>query len=934
MKKHKKIALLICCILALTQYGNATDCNSAKDLPADKQVKIGKLKNGLTYYIRKNDKPEGRAHFRLVVKAGAIQEDDDQDGLAHFCEHMAFNGTKNFPKNKLVDFLQKSGVQFGADLNASTGMERTMYELPIPIDDVEFVNNAFQILEDWAHNASYDNDMIDGERGVILAEWRQRNSSTMRMYNKFRNYLFKDSKYAKRNVIGDTSIIKNFPHETIKRFYKDWYRPELMAFIAVGDFDVKKIESLIKKHFERLANPAYPRKYEYFPIPYHKETLVAVGSDKELTGEQIGIYFKFDEYDPKTAAGYLEDIKRQLYDIMFGARINEILQKPNPPFVSAGGSETAYYGKYRAYILSAQTKPGGLKEGLDAIMTEAVRAKQHGFTSSEFDRAKSIYLSRLEKAHNERKTRLHSSYVDEYTNNFTSDEPIPGIEYELEFVKSCLPGISLGEINSLAKYYIKSENTVLTASIPENAGGKIIGDKELLGVFNQSLAKKTEPYKDIDAGKPLFSKSLKEGSIINEKELKEISGVELTLSNGAKVILKKTDFKNDEILFDAFSPGGTSLIENNDYISSILAPELITNIGISEFDLTQLQKLLAGKIVRLSPYITDLYECMTGSSSKKDLETLFQLIHLYFADPRYDENAFKTYYSRLSAFLANSGNSTDRVFADSVNSTLYNRHYRKRPLNLNTLKELNYDKAYAIYKDRYANAGDFTFIFVGDFELDDLRKFAKKYIAALPSNNRLEKWEDRNVTPTAKLTENIYRKGNEDRANVRLSFTSDVNWSEANRYLFESIADYIDIKVLEIVREEKSGVYSPRIYAEISKYPKPKFMLHINFVSEPSRVNELVNTVIDIVKDMLVNCDDIVIDKIKRTHQRKREVALKNNNYWLNNLSLYGKNNEDPKLIVDFDNLVKNLNAKDFQNFVKVAIKPERYVKVVNLPEK
>lgn len=934
MKKHAFITIVAICVITIQTLGHAADCKSTDKLPVDNQVKIGKLSNGFTYYIRKNEKPEGRAHFRLVVRTGAIQEDDDQDGLAHFCEHMAFNGTKNFPKNKLVDYLQKSGVQFGADLNASTGMEQTMYELPIPVADDEFVESAFQILEDWAHNVSYDNDQIDGERGVILAEWRQRNNSNMRLYNEFRHDLFKNSKYEKRNIIGDTNIIRNFKHDVIKRYYKDWYRPDLMAFIAVGDFDLNKIEALIKKHFNRMVNPTNPRKYENYSIPFHKETLVSVGTDKELTNESIDVTFKFDEYDQKSAAGYREGIKRQLFDIMLGTRISEILQKPNPPFVGAYGSESSLFGNYRAYSLNVTTKPGSAKEGFDALLTEAIRVLQHGYIKSELDRAKQAFISSIEKAFNERKTRLHASYVREYTSNFTNEEPIPGIEFEMDFVKSCLPDITLDEVNSLAKYYFKKENTVITASIPDKQGVAVPKESELLAVFNSAFSKKTDPYIDTDSGKPLFAKKVKEGSITNEKQLSGIDAVELSLSNGAKVILKKTDFKDDEILFDAFSAGGTSVIENQDFISSLLATEIINNSGVADYDVAQLNKMLSGKIVRVFPYFTDLFECIGGTSSTKDLETLLQLVNLFFTDPRYDKESFSNYQEKLKAFLANSGNSPDRVFRDSVNATVYNHNSRKRPINMDILNDLNYDKAYAIYKDRYANAGDFTFVFVGDFDIAEFKSLIKKYIASLPAKSGKENWEDRNVNPISKSAVNKYQKGNEDRAHVRLAIPGDFQWSDANRYKLEAISEFIDIKMTEIIREEKSGVYSPSIYIESNKYPKPGFILHIDFVCEPSRVDELADATMEIVKNMLKSMDDETIDKIRKTHQRQREVALKNNNYWLRNISFYAKNNEDAKQIVDYDNIINKLDGKDLLKFAKSAIKTDRLIKVVNLPEK
>lgn len=582
----KKFAttILIGIISVYVALAGTANYDLNKQIPMDKNIKTGVFPNGLTYYIKKNDKPESNAHFRLVIRAGAINEDADQNGLAHFTEHMCFNGTKAFPKNQLIDFLQKTGIQFGADVNASTGLEQTMYELPISIQDPAMIDNALLVLDEWAHNVSFDDDQIDGERGVIVSEWRQRNSAQFRLGEKRNGKVYYGSKYAERNLIGDTNLLWNFKHDVIRRFYNNWYRPDLQAIIAIGDFDVDEMYKKIEKRFAAIPTKKNAPKWEKYPMPDHKMTLASVGTDKEVTVDIALMYIKIPEFDISTYGGYRTGIIRSLYDEMFNQRIQEISNGPNPPFLQAGGGESDFYGDKRSYVLYAVNQAGSGLDAASAILDAAFRVKQYGFTATEFERAKETYMSYLKNAQKQKNTTVHAAFVEECTSNFLEASPVPGIDAEVDMTESMLANITLKEINKLADLYLTKENAVITLGMPEMEGLTPPAEQELISLYHSKFDKKYEEYVDSSNDAPLFTKQLTPGKITEEKFNKTLDLYEMKLSNGAKVILKPTKFADNQILFAATSQGGTSLVKDADYFSAEQAAEIITNSGISEFN--------------------------------------------------------------------------------------------------------------------------------------------------------------------------------------------------------------------------------------------------------------------------------------------------------------------------------------------------------------
>lgn len=901
-------------------------------LPTDPNVKIGKLPNGITYYIRENKKPEKHVELRIVFKVGAILEDDDQNGLAHFTEHMMFNGTKHFPKNELLEVLRNSGIRFGADINASTGHDATFYMLPVPSDRDTLLETCFQILQDWACFANMNAEDIDNERGVILAEWRQRNNAQSRLFETHFSKILNGSKYSKRNVIGDTNLLKTFPYEAIRRFYKDWYRPDLMSIIVVGDLPKEKSLELINKYFGQIDKPQNPKPREIFSVPNNKEPIVSIATDKEMPMGMALIAYKKPEHKIKTVGDFKDYIKKELFDNMFNKRLSEVSRKPKPPFLRASGGYGNFIGNINAYSLQVVCKPDGMKDALDALYTEVYRCYKHGFTQSELDRAKNEYLTNLEKIYKEKDKTESIMYAEEYMRNFIDDEFIPGIDYEYGLSSKLINEINLAEVNNLSKEYITSENLVIAISGSEKDKDKLPSESEVLQLIDDISKKDIPAYIDQASNKPLFNKNLKEGKIIKQEEINELGITKLVLSNGVQVYLKQTDFQNDEILFTAFSPGGNSLVEDKDYLSAIYAETIIDYSGIADFSVDELIKLLSGKNVDVNPSINNLYEGISGRSTIKDSETMFQLLHLYFTDPRKDRKAFESLMTKFIDRIRNDSLNPEKSFRDTLNVILSQYNFRSKPITEEMLKQVELDKAYEFYKDRFADASDFTFIFIGNFEIEKLKPMINKYIATLPSKNRKENWKDLGIRlPKGKIEKKII-KGSHDRAHVRLVFSGDFEWKYENRYKLNSLVDILRNKILDIVREEKSGIYSPGVFSNVVKYPIPEYQIHIDFVCEPKRVDELIQTVNEIVSDMKKNISDEDIKKVIEAQKIQYEKNLKENNYWLGYLYSTLSNNDNILNTLHYLEMVNSLSKEDIISAAKNYFK-ENYIRLVLYPE-
>jgi zinc protease len=908
--------------------------NLEDPIPFDQQIEKGTFDNGLTYYIRENQKPENRAQFWLVVNAGSILEDKDQLGLAHFTEHMAFNGTKNFAKHEIVDYLESIGMQFGPEINAYTSFDETVYMLQVPTDSIPLVETAFQILEDWARYISFEKEEVEKERGVVIEEWRLGRGADGRMRDKQLPVIFKGSLYADRLPIGKKEIIETFQVETVKRFYNDWYRPDLMAVIAVGDFDQDHIEGLISEHFGQIPAAESARSRESYVVPDHEETLFAIATDPEAANTVVSIYYKMDPEPEKDINDYRRMLIERLNIRMMNNRFYELLNQPDPPFLFGVSMHTSLVRVKDIYLLGAYVKEDGIKKGLETLLAEAERVKKYGFTESELNRTKNQLLNEFEKLYNERDKTESQAFAGEYARNFLEREPVPGIEFEFAVAKELLPGIKLEEVNELIEQWMSDENRVVLVNAPERTDLKIPSEDELLAILNQIDKTDIEPYEDQVSDQPLVKNIPEPAQIIREKKIEDLNITEWTLSNGSKVVLKPTDFKNDEIQFYAFSPGGTSLISNEKYVSARAASDIISISGLGEFDLNALNKKIADKVVSVFPYINELNEGFVGNSTPKDLETLFQLVYLYMTAPRKDQDAFLSYQTRMKGFIQNRSADPESAFYDTLMVTMAQHHPRVKPWSEELLNELDLETTYHFYKERFADASDFTFLFVGNFKIERIKPLILTYLGGLPSTKREESWRDVGIRTPEGVIEKTVFGGIEPKSRISIIFSGPMEWSREENYYLKSMASILDIKLREVIREEMGGTYGVSVSSSVDIYPVQEYRVNISFGCDPERVEELTRSIFKVLDSLKTNGpEEIYITKVRETQLRSYEINLKENGFWINNLQNYYFTGRNPELILEYPKLVKTLDADvmmqtankylDMNNYVQVELMPE-----------
>jgi zinc protease len=918
-----------------TRASHPERSDTASLLPVDPKVIIGRLSNGLRYYIRQNSRPEKRAELRLAVNTGSVLEGNDQRGLAHFVEHMAFNGTRRFERQELVDFIERIGMRFGAHLNAYTSFDETVYMLRVPTDKPAVVDTAFQILEEWAHAVAFDSTEVEKERGVVIEEWRAGLGAEERIRQKHFPVLFRGSRYAERLPIGDRRTLETFDHAALTRFYRDWYRPDLMAVVAVGDFDPKAIEAHIRQRFGSLPTPARAPERASFPVPDHDSTYVVVATDREETQSAVTVIYKQPVREQRTIGAYRQGFVESLYNDMLNDRLSEITQKPDAPFIGAGSSQGRFIRSKEVYILGAAVKDGEMARGLQAVLTEAERVDRHGFTATELERAKQDLLRGYEQAYAEREKSESAGYADEYVRNFLEGEPIPGIATEYELAKRFLAGIQLAEVNRLARAWISDRSRVVLASAPEKEGLRVATEDELRAVLGRVRGRDVAAYADSVGSGALVAMLPAAGRVVSERVDSALGTHEWTLSNGARVILKPTDFKADEIVFSAFSPGGTSLVPDSAYWRVVFASQLVELGGLGSFDAIALQKKLAGKAAGVSPYISTEYEGVSGRASPKDVETLFQLVYLHFAAPRRDSSAVLAFKQNAKAMLAHRSADPEAAFADTLSAILSQHHPRVRPITPELIEGLDLDRSLALYRDRFADAGDFTFVIVGTFSPDSLRPLVERYLGALPRTGRRETWRDVGIRPPTSVVTREVRRGIEPKSQTQIVFTGDFEYTPENRLALRALADVLEIKLRERLREALGGTYGADVYASPSRIPRPAYSLTVAFGSAPQRVEELAQAAfaeIDSIKLRGPSAEDLA--KVKEMYLRQHETDLKQNGWWLGQLGAYAQTGEAPQLLLSYPRRVESLRPEMVKDAARRWLDKGRYVRVTLLPEK
>jgi len=939
MKRVFSSSIAIMALVITVLFGVVPPANGQVDLnkviQPNGDVTIGTLPNGIKYYVMKNSQPKNRLELMLVVNAGAVLEDDDQNGLAHFCEHMAFNGTRFFPKQELVNFLESTGIRFGADLNAYTNQEETVYMLTVPLAAGGTFSKGFEVLRDWARFVSYDDKDIDEERGVVTEEWRLRRGAEERVRKVHNAALFGASKYAKRDIIGDTAVLAHTPAERLRAFYKTWYRPENMAVIAVGDVDVKDVLPLLEKHFSFTGDVSgAPPERPSVELPASSETVVSIASDPELQTARVTLYNKRPYKKTATMGGFRKDIVNQLMSSMLTTRFQELTRKSTPAFAAAFAGQSYLTRGTVAYTVNAVSADKNIMKSANALLTEVARAQRHGFTQPELDRAKSEMMSRMETYYNERDKTESASHAQELMRNYLQGEAIPGIAMEYDIYKKLAPEVTLADVKSMFNEYTGGQDRVIAISIPDGNGYVKPTVQDVNALVAAVASKTIEPWVDEAPVKPLMEKEPVAGTIKDKKDLAEVGATMLTLSNGAKVILKKTDFKNDEIMFTAWKSGGTSLAPEADIYTAELAASIVDEGGIASFDANTLAKVLQGKNISISPYINEDREGFTGSTSPKDMKTFMELLHLYFTAPRKDSVGFESFKAKIRTQLENKAKSPEATLFDTIAVTMSNNHPRKRPLTMEALDKVSLTKAFEFYKQRFKSASDFTFCFVGNFDVATIEKDLALYVASIPGGPSKETWKDNKIRMPKGAVNKVVYKGKDQKSTVIAAFHGPMKYSPASRYDMIALTEVMNIRLREQMREKLSGVYFVQVQPQPTKYPTEEYVLSVFFGCSPDRVDEMLAVVKKESEYMRNNkVEDSYIQKVKEIQIKEREVNLKKNQFWTSAFQRLLFEAEPLTVIKERDELIKNLTAAQVQAAAKTYLNLSTFSTIVLKPE-
>ncbi len=935
----KKLIHVLCAVMLFGNFvSSAANIPDDKKVPLDPKVRYGKLDNGMTYYIRANELPEDRADFYIVFNVGAILENDDQDGLAHLTEHMAFNGTKNFPKKGILDFLERNGVAFGHNVNAFTSLDVTAYNLnDVPLTDESIVDSSLLVLHDWSNYVSFEDEEIDAERKVVHEEWRTRRSADFRMMKELMPIIYKDSKYAKRDVIGSLDVIDNCSYETLRSFYRDWYRPDLEAIIIVGDFDADEMEKKVVSLFSKVPKAKNPKERPTYEVPNNAEPLIGIATDPEAQRNSIMVYFKHDIVEPEDKnIDYMRELLvRRLYNDMINNRLNELVQKENPPFIVGYSAYTNMVRSKDAFMAVAFARDNEVLTALNSVLTENERVRQHGFTQSELDRTKKDILRGYEKSYKEREKQKNNNYVWEYFSNYLTNEPIPGIEFEYDFAKNVLPGIKLEEINTLPDKWITKENIVVSITGLEKEGVSLPTEEEVLEVIKKSRNAELEAYVDAVLDIPLVANIPEPSPVKETEELKDLGVTIWTLENGAEIIIKKTDFKEDEILFEAYSFGGSSLIDLDKIPSADMTTTIASQSGAGEFDNISLEKMMAGKVLRLNPYISDIAEGFNGSTSPEDLETFMQLLYLKFEQPRFDKESYSAFMGRIKAWIQNTSTDPRTVARDSISFLMADRNPRKSPMNVEKLDKVTFEDIKYIYTDRFNDGADFRFYFVGNIDEAKLKPLVETYIGGLSDKSRSETWKDNNVRPPKDNAVNVFNIPMETpKATVFVNYNGKFRYNAENLVYLNAIRYILSLRYTETIREEEGGSYGVGVWTSKIKYPYEGFKINMQFDCDPERAETLKAIVFEEVNKLQNNGPkEVDVHKTIEYFIKTREEDLKENKFWLKALVSMDKYELNTLEKSNYEEIVKGMTVKKLQKFANKLFGSSKNVEVVMLPK-
>lgn len=910
-------------------------------LPMDPAIRYGKLDNGLTYYIRHNALPENRANFYIAQKVGSVQEEDSQRGLAHFLEHMCFNGTKHFPDDRIVKYCESIGVKFGQNLNAYTASDETVYNIDdVPVTDSN-VDSCLLILHDWADDLTLAGEEIDKERGVIHEEWRMRSSASGRIFERNLPNLYPGSRYGHRYPIGLMSVIDNFKYDELRAYYEKWYRPDLQGIIVVGDIDVDKVEAKIKALFSPIKMPANPAAYEHYPVPVNNEPIYVIDKDKEQTRSIIQIMFKHDpipEEYKNTPAYFSYNYLTTIASLVLNARLNELSLKADCPFLAASGNDDNYIMSKTmdAYGIGILPKPGQDSEALQAVMQEVQRAAQFGFTQTEVIRAREEFLSSLEKIYDNRDKQENSFYVPQYVRHFLESDPIPSIEMEYQMYKMIAPQVPAEAISEVFKEYTASTDTnfVCLAMYPDKEGVTIPTVDQFKSAIAAAKAAKLEAYVDNVKDEPLVPVLPKKGKITKE-EPADFGYTSWTLSNGARVFFKKTDFNESEVLFEAQSNGGNSKVENKDLVSLNIFDQVFASTGLGNFTSTELEKKLAGKQVSVTPSLGELSDLLEGTSTPKDLRTLFELIYLRFQAPANDVDGYNNVISFLKTSLENIEKNPQVALNDSTTATLFNHNPRKERLHLADLDKADYNAVKRLYSERFNAAGDFDFYFTGAFNVDSLRAFTEQYIASLPGVKKREEISmDKYPYLAQGVHDNHFRRAMETpQATILQIWNGKLEYTNKNRVAVQALGAILTQRYLKSIREDAGIAYSVGASAQARFGAEEAYLMQVYCPVKPAKLDSallLIKQGIEDVATKGVTAEEL--DKVVTFNLKDFADSQKKNSYWNGLITSKIRWNKDTR--TGYEEALKALKPADVQNFAKdVLLKQNNCCTISMLPE-
>ncbi len=933
MKKHIAFILLSITLIFMAPFLVTANGTSEK-IPLDPHVRTGTLENGLSYYVQKNSMPEERAYLRLVVNAGSTQEDEDQLGMAHLLEHMAFNGTRNYQKNDLVKYLQGIGMQFGPDINAHTSFDETVYKLMIPLDKPENLTTGMEILEEWAFHMNLTDEDIEDERGIILEERRTGLGASRRMMDAAYPDIMYNSLYAERLPIGTEESIKNSTPEAIRRFYRDWYRPDLMAIVAVGDFDPDSVVQMIKTQFSPYKNPAVPRERKEAEVPYHSETIYSIQQDPESTWTAAIIFNKFPRETVRTVEDYRKEIIREIYIRIFNNRLTELLDQPEPPYTYAYVDFTSLTRSTDFHTMTVLSADDNLYEAYETVLTEEKKLKDHGITQSELDRAVKELTSEFKTVFDNRNNIDSAEIVSWYVNRFLNRDPAPGIAYQWDIFNRYVPEITTDQIMEEASQWLTGENRVVYTMAPERRGLDPIDPIELSRINVLVSHKETAPPQDLQISENLLDQMPAPGEILEKDHFEGPDVYEWTLANGARVVLKQTDFKENEILFSALAPGGLSLVDDEDYISADFADDAVVQGGAGNHSKRDLEKILAGANISLEPDINDLTSGFNGSSTREDLEKMLQLTYLYFMEPRIDETLWLSYKTRVQNNLANRDSNPMNRYSDLITSVLYQDDFRHQPLTAETLDKVDLNEAFTFYRQVFNNASGYTFFFTGSISPEELEPYIEAYIASLPGGGTERSWIDRGARHPQGVIKESLKAGKEPLSYVTLIYTGLWEWSDRETEVFQALSDSLDIILNEKLREQAAGTYSPGVGAYPSKIPFEDYAFLISFSCDPERVDELVSLVRDILNDLKKNPPEKrITEDVAKSRWVYLEEQMQKNSFWLSRLKRNYLLEMPRESITPRDYLSGYYTPEIFQDRIIKYLKSENSMEILLFPE-